>query len=410
MKKELIKLTFTGDIMSSALQNQACRKEDGTYDYSQVFSPIVGFLRESDYLCGNLETPIGGSQGHFTDEAAVFNTPESFLSALKQCGFHYLSTANNHAMDRGEQGLIDTLFFLDKYQFDHSGTYRTEMESRNLLVKEFQGMKVAFISFTYGVNSEFHGLLLPEEKTYMIDLLKQQSQELRYKPLPPSGLQKIKKQVVRNIPVSCKEFLRTFLPKRKAQGELDNVLPVEIHNPDNERYMERVRLKIRKACTHADFVVCNLHCGGQYNNEIGAYTQFIHRELKKEGVDLIVGNHPHCILPYQLYETGLSTYSLGNFTFTPYDGWYIDGVLADYSVLLHAYLNPIEKTIEKYTFSIVKNVRTSELLTQTFLLYDLIRKEDNTVKKASLLIDNREAIKRFTGKEIETIQREYVLN
>lgn len=407
MTDKLLKITFAGDIMSSALQNKACKMNNGIYNYDEVFLPISSFLHESDYVCGNLETPIGGDNSVFTDAPALFNTPQAFLTALKECGFDYLSTANNHAMDRGEQGILDTLHFLDKHNFDHSGTYQTKEESSKTFIKDFNGLKIAFLSFTYGANSEFHGQLLPSDKEFMIDFLKAQPKELRYKTTPTTLKQNIKKGIRLIIPVKLKAIIRSVLGKRSIQGDLDNVLSSEISNPQNKIYIERTQRKIQQAHTQADIVVCSLHCGGQYNNQIGEYTHYIHNILKQAGVDIIVGNHPHCILPYQRTETCFSTFSLGNFTFTPFDGWYIDGVLADYSILLHIYFDTSNKKIVKYSFSVVKNVRSTNGLTRTFLVYDLISNEKDSSKRNKLCKENCAAIKRFTGKAIHEIKKEY---
>lgn len=412
----MIKLTFTGDIMCSALQNEACATKDKLYNYNKVFEPISKYLLESDYVCGNLETPIGDINSHLTDKPAVFNTPHPFLQALKDSGFHLLTTANNHVMDRGEEGIKETLKYLNQYKFDHVGTYYSLEESEKILTRNFtdkltgDSIKVSFLSFTYGTNSEFHGNLITDEKLYMVDLLKRQPLINNNFRTEITNVQKIKKHIKKIIPLELLELYKSYITKNKFDGPSvkDNVSDLEIENFENKTFIDKLLKKIDHAKEQSDFVVCCLHCGGQYNTEIGNYTLHIHKLLRENGVDLIIGNHPHCIQQHNIYKNRLDTYSLGNFTFTPRDGWYIDGVLADYSILLHAYIDEHNKTICKYTFSLVKNIRKGKL-TCTHLVYDLIQEEQNNTIKNSLIKENRLAIKRFTNKNVESIQKEYDL-
>lgn len=57
-----------------------------------------------------------------------FNTPDRFVCSMKSAGIDYVSTANNHCLDRGTEGLIRTLDLLDQYGIKHFGTYRSKEE------------------------------------------------------------------------------------------------------------------------------------------------------------------------------------------------------------------------------------------------------------------------------------------
>ena len=116
-----------------------------------------------------------------------------------------------------------------------------------------------------------------------------------------------------------------------------------------------------------------LHSGGQFNfhQGIGAYTKYIVELAKQAGVDCVIGNHTHCIMPLLWDETGLVAYSLGNFCFTPHDGYYMEDVLADYSMLLHIDIGTISKRIERVSFSILKTVRNQNDSVEVWNTYDL---------------------------------------
>ena len=88
---------------------------DQGYDYLLMFRRIWGRLPDSDYLVGNIETPIAGEQNDgYTHSRWCFNTPEAALDALKKTGFDLITLANNHAMDRKQAGVLATLDACDR--------------------------------------------------------------------------------------------------------------------------------------------------------------------------------------------------------------------------------------------------------------------------------------------------------
>ena len=60
-----------------------------------------------------------------------------------------------------------------------------------------------------------------------------------------------------------------------------------------------------------------VHCGGQYNPEPDCYTEFVMKELKSYGPDIIIGNHPHIIQKCTVEDGFVTAYSLGNFMYVP---------------------------------------------------------------------------------------------
>ncbi len=125
-------------------------------------------------MIGNLETPIGGEELGYSCEKSRLNTPEPFLDSLCNLGNGFLSTANNHCLDWGIAGLNNTLTSLKSQGVNSTGTYAVEEESNRLFIKTLNGVKFAFLSFTYGTNSEHYGELLPTGETWRVDLLKKQ--------------------------------------------------------------------------------------------------------------------------------------------------------------------------------------------------------------------------------------------
>jgi len=77
------------------------------------------------------------------------------------------STANYHSLDKGYTGLVSTLDRLDELQIAHTGTARSIEEQNTVLVKDVNGIKIAFLSYTYGTN----GIPVPSGREYCINLI-----------------------------------------------------------------------------------------------------------------------------------------------------------------------------------------------------------------------------------------------
>ena len=159
----MIKISFLGDIMCEPLMLKAAEKADGSYDFSGVFSNVKDLFSESDYIAGNLETPLAGIDAGFTSGLFSFNTPDEFADSVKMAGINFLSTANNHCMDRGLEGLKRTINVLDLKGIAHDGTYAEPQTFVKPFTTTVKDTKIAIIPYTYGTNYAVHHQALPEE-------------------------------------------------------------------------------------------------------------------------------------------------------------------------------------------------------------------------------------------------------
>lgn len=147
-----VELTFVGDIMCHRRQlEDAYDYTSGTYDFSKTFEDVKPYLKKADLTIGNLETVFGGSESGYSGYP-MFNTPDSLAKTLKNVGFDVLTTSNNHAYDQGEHGVSRTIDILDEAKISHVGSYKSEKDKNKILVKRVNGWRIAFVSFTYGVN------------------------------------------------------------------------------------------------------------------------------------------------------------------------------------------------------------------------------------------------------------------
>lgn len=166
-KQTKIKMTVVGDIMCHNTQFQdAYNSSTDTYDFSHVFREIKEHFEEADLVIGNLETTFAGKDRGYSGYP-TFNTPEALGQNLKALGFDILSTANNHSLDKGYSGVVSTLEKLEELGINTTGTYKSEEESEQILIKEVNDIKLAFLSYTYGTN----GIPVPSGKEYCINLI-----------------------------------------------------------------------------------------------------------------------------------------------------------------------------------------------------------------------------------------------
>lgn len=148
----LIKLIFAGDIMGHDSQiESAWQMGNGSFDYTSCFLQLQPYLSSGDIVIGNLEVTFAGTpyKGY-----PQFSSPDELARTLKQSGFDILVNANNHALDRGKEGLERTLDLLDKEGIIQTGVFRDaeERQKEYPLIVEKKGIRLALLNYTYGTN------------------------------------------------------------------------------------------------------------------------------------------------------------------------------------------------------------------------------------------------------------------
>ena len=251
--------TFTmaaiGDIMCHNTQyNDAYNKDTGAYDFSYVFDDISLYTKTADICVGNLETTFAGEDVGYSGYP-TFNTPDSLAYELKDIGIDVLSTAGNHALDKGFDGLSRTIDVLNDADIAHTGTYKTEEEQNTILTKYVKGIKIAFVNFTYGTN----GIKITSGKEFCVNLIDN-------------------------------DLITKQLDLAKSQ------------NPD--------------------IIVACMHWGNEYKTTPNDTQKELSTFLFQNGVDIILGTHPHVLEPMEKQtvtledgttKDGFVIYSLGNF-------------------------------------------------------------------------------------------------
>ncbi len=149
-----ISLSFVGDLMCHKPQSNNALKSDGTYDFTGSFAYVKKYLSEADVTIGNLETTLAGSSRPYAGYPA-FNSPDAYIAALKDAGFDFLVTANNHSMDTGEDGLQRTIDVIKKNNLPYAGTYSSQADHDSVRIVNVRGIKLAILNYTYGTNGSY---------------------------------------------------------------------------------------------------------------------------------------------------------------------------------------------------------------------------------------------------------------
>jgi poly-gamma-glutamate synthesis protein (capsule biosynthesis protein) len=97
----------------------------------------------------------------------LFNSPDAFIRSLKNADFNLLTTANNHAIDRGETGIRRTIDQLKLNQLGYNGTFLSERDRDSIRIFDIKGIKIAFLAYSYGTN----GNPVPKGKDYLINII-----------------------------------------------------------------------------------------------------------------------------------------------------------------------------------------------------------------------------------------------
>ncbi len=128
--------------------------EDGSYYFDDIFDDAVkSEIADADLAILNQEVPCAGNE-YGISGYPTFNAPTEVLDTAARLGFDVLTLATNHALDKGQAGVENTLSYLHTNYPDilTTGTSSTYEEYTTIPVIEVKGVKIAVLNYTYGTN------------------------------------------------------------------------------------------------------------------------------------------------------------------------------------------------------------------------------------------------------------------
>jgi poly-gamma-glutamate capsule biosynthesis protein CapA/YwtB (metallophosphatase superfamily) len=166
-----ITVIMSGDVLLHSglwetAQIDAQRTGRGTMDFRPLLADMKQVISGADLAICHMETPLAPKGGPY-ESYPIFAAPPAIVPALKWAGYDACTTASNHSVDQGWDGIVRTLDDFHSHGIETAGTAETKADSRKALMVDVDGVTVALISATYGTN----GLPIPSEEPWSVPLI-----------------------------------------------------------------------------------------------------------------------------------------------------------------------------------------------------------------------------------------------
>jgi poly-gamma-glutamate capsule biosynthesis protein CapA/YwtB (metallophosphatase superfamily) len=160
-------LIASGDVLTHGPVLQQARaygrRVNQPYDFRPMFADLRPIVAKADLALCHLEVPLSGN-GQDISSWPAFNAPPQLAAALRWAGYDACSTASNHSMDQGPQGVAATLEVMDAAGLRHPGMARNANEADQSTIVDVRGLRVGLLSYTYGLNSG----RLPPDRPWLV--------------------------------------------------------------------------------------------------------------------------------------------------------------------------------------------------------------------------------------------------
>ncbi len=117
--------------------------------YSELFDGISVYVKHADISIVNYENPVlSGSKNYvpINKQGPHLKSSPKAVQAIADAGFNVVTLANNHIMDYGKEGCLNTIEVMKRYKIDTVGAGEDIKEARKTLYKQSQGKTLALIN------------------------------------------------------------------------------------------------------------------------------------------------------------------------------------------------------------------------------------------------------------------------
>lgn len=257
-------LLSTGDYLIHKEIFTNVQRSDGTWDFDSIFSNVKDEVTAADYAILNFEFAITDTTNY--NFYPHFRLPAATADAVKNAGFDFCVTANNHSGDDREEGIYRTVKTLREKGLKTTGTKETPDE-KNYAVVEVNGIKLGIVNYTFGT-------------------------------IDDQGLKALNGNAA--LDATASQCINVFQNEKLDQlySELDTI--VENMKKDG-----------------AEAYIAYMHWGNEFQLSPSPVQQEVAQKLADIGFAAIIGGHPHVIQPAAVLtgEGGNKTfciYSTGN--------------------------------------------------------------------------------------------------
>ena len=156
-------MVAVGDILLHDTVFNDFRLEGDLFDFSPLLENVKSYIEPADFAFANQESNIGGIEIGLSSYPN-FNSPYEIVRDLVGIGFNMFSRANNHTLDKGENGVILAESYWQTLNGIISAGSTDSQEKRDQIpVIEQNGIRLALLAYSYG----FNGYRVPEDKPYL---------------------------------------------------------------------------------------------------------------------------------------------------------------------------------------------------------------------------------------------------
>lgn len=138
----MVNLLITGDFCPIYRNTSKVENLDLT-----VFGELLPIIQQSSFAITNLEAPITSSNEKISKIGPNIKTGRNAATLLKQANFKLVTTANNHILDYGEEGIKDTFSILNELDIFHTGAGKNLVEAEQPFIFEQDKMKIGILNF-----------------------------------------------------------------------------------------------------------------------------------------------------------------------------------------------------------------------------------------------------------------------
>lgn len=166
-----ISLIMVGDmLMHLNVTKSGFIDANGTQkNYDAIFANVKSEVEAADIAIVNQEIMMGGEDMGYSGYP-MFNTADELAAAINDAGFNVVLHATNHTMDKWKQGLLHTMEVWKNYpNIKVLGINETKEQQDEIYVYEKDGMKIAMLNYTYGLN----GMPMPDDMPFAVNLIEE---------------------------------------------------------------------------------------------------------------------------------------------------------------------------------------------------------------------------------------------
>ena len=152
-ERRTITIAGVGDILlHKEIIAQAITDGGGTPDFGPQLEGIRPLIESADLAVCHMEYALGSREGPWSAWPDPPYGPPQIADAVAEIGFDACSTASNHMLNRGFDGVVSTLEALEGAGLSHAGSAASKADAERTTLIDVQGVPVALLSYTYGFN------------------------------------------------------------------------------------------------------------------------------------------------------------------------------------------------------------------------------------------------------------------